>query len=84
MEEVKNRELFINAIMNSSLSFEEKKDFSELVARDLKGSEKGRIKTKTKQHSPKDAVSFLYKFSQDEFFKWFTHDPEQNQINYIS
>lgn len=83
MEEVKNRELFINAIMNSSLSFEEKKDFSELVARDLKGSEKGRIKTKTKQHSPKDAVSFLYKFSQDEYFKWFAHDPEQKPINYL-
>ena len=83
MEDIKNRELFINAIMNSSLSFEEKKDLSELIARDLKGSEKVRIKTKTKRHSPKDAVSFLYKFSKHEFFKWFAHDPEQNPINYL-
>jgi len=84
MDETKNRELFINAIMNSSLSFEEKKDFSELVARDLKGSERKQSKmaTKKKPHAPKDMVGFLYQFSKDEFFKWFTHDPEQTPIDY--
>jgi hypothetical protein len=85
MDDIKNRELFINAIMNSSLSSEEKKDFSELVARDLKGSEKklSKMATKIKPHSPKDMVGFLYQFSRDEFFKWFTHDPEQTHIDYV-
>lgn len=69
--------------MNSSLSLEEKRDFSELVARDLKGSTIIKTKTMRKPHSPKDSVCFLYKFSQDEFFKWFTHDPEQTPIDYI-
>ena len=83
MDDIKNRELFINAIMNSSLSVEEKRDLSELIARDLKGSEKKKSKSRTKLHSPKDAIGFLYMFSQDEFFKWFTHDPEQRTIDYI-
>ena len=86
MDEIKNRELFINAIVNSSLSFEEKKDLSELIARDLKGSDKKQSKTfsKFKRHSPKETISFLYQFSKDDtFFKWFTHDPEQNPIDYV-
>lgn len=86
MDKVKYRELFINAIMNSSLSVEVKKDFSELVARDLKGSEKklSNMATKIKHHSPKDMVEFLYQFSRDGFFKWFTHDPEQTSIDYVA
>ena len=85
MDEIKNRELFINAIVNSSLSFEEKKDLSELIARDLKGSEMTKSKSisKIKRHSPKDTISFLYQFSKDEFFKWFTHDPEQAPVDYV-
>ena len=72
--------------MNSSLSFEEKRDFSELVARDLKGSESklSKMATKKKPHSPKDMIGFLYQFSKDEFFKWFTHDPEQTPIDYVA
>ena len=85
MDDIKNRELFINAIMNSSLSLEEKKDLSELIARDLKGSERAKSKTigKSKRHSPKETISFLYQFSKSEFFKWFTHDPEQTSIDYV-
>jgi hypothetical protein len=35
-------------------------------------------------HSPKKMVSFLYNFSKDERFKWFTHDAEglSEKINY--
>lgn len=33
-------------------------------------------KAKGKKHSPKTMVNFLYKFSIDEKFKWFTHNPE--------
>ena len=31
---------------------------------------------KTKKHSPKTMVKFLYRFTIDEKFKWFTHNPE--------
>lgn len=34
------------------------------------------IKTRAKSHSPKNMVKFLYGFSIDEKFKWFTHNPE--------
>lgn len=33
-------------------------------------------KENKKKHSPKKMVVFLQKFSKDEQFKWFTHDPE--------
>lgn len=28
-------------------------------------------------HNPKNTVSFLYQFSKNDDFKWYTHDPEQ-------
>lgn len=34
------------------------------------------IAVKFKKHSPKTMVKFLYSFSIDEKFKWFTHTPE--------
>ena len=34
------------------------------------------IAVKSKKHSPKTMVKFLYSFSIDEKFKWFTHNPE--------
>ena len=34
------------------------------------------INKSIKRHSPKNMVKFLYHFSIDEQFKWFTHNPE--------
>jgi hypothetical protein len=34
------------------------------------------VKNMVKSHSPKTMVKFLYSFSLDDKFKWFTHDPE--------
>ena len=34
------------------------------------------VKNMVKSHSPKTMVKFLYSFSIDEKFKWFTHNPE--------
>lgn len=41
-------------------------------------------KTNTTYHSPIQMVRFLNKFSKDDKFKWFTHDPEsiQQEFNY--
>jgi len=33
-------------------------------------------KENSKKHSPKTMVKFLYRFSIDEKFKWFTHSPD--------
>lgn len=82
MAKEEERRKFVNIIMNAELTSEEKEVFSALVARDLKGSS-GTFSS-SRKHSPKDTVSFLYQFSKDELLKWFTHDPEGNQINYIS
>lgn len=35
-----------------------------------------RVKERVKKHSPKAMVKFLYHFTIDEKFKWFTHNPE--------
>jgi len=40
----------------------------------------------SKIHSPKGMVKFLYQFSSDEQYKWFTHKPDLkvDEINYLS
>ena len=39
-----------------------------------------------KFHKPKDMIKFLYQFSSEEEFKWFTHEPDLkiNEINFLS
>jgi len=46
----------------------------------------GQPEEKVKTHSPKEMVKFLYQFSSDEQYKWFTHKPELKveEINYLS
>lgn len=43
-----------------------------------------KMRISERYHSPKEMVSFLYSFSKDEKFKWFTHDAEglSEKINY--
>jgi hypothetical protein len=41
-----------------------------------KSNPSDKTKIKTKRHSPKTMVKFLYSFSIDEKYKWFTHSPE--------
>ncbi|MCH8535885.1 MAG: hypothetical protein LAT51_12500 [Flavobacteriaceae bacterium] len=38
-----------------------------------------------RKHLPKEMVKFLYKFSSEDRFKWFTHEPDLKieQINYL-
>ena len=35
-----------------------------------------------KKHRPKEMVKFLYNFSQNDSFKWFTHKPDSTNIDY--
>jgi len=52
----------------SDLSISET-DISTIIKPQLENDNK-------KKHSPKTMVKFLYSFSIDEKFKWFTHNPE--------
>jgi hypothetical protein len=69
----------IKEIDNKNESIVQEKKQTTLVINDDKG-----IKTSTipnpqktiKNHSPKTMVKFLYSFSIDERFKWFTHSPD--------
>lgn len=44
------------------------------------------LKKSIKNHSPKEMINFLFKFSNDENFKWFTHPADDNskKIDYRS
>lgn len=39
-----------------------------------------------RKHLPKEMVKFLYKFSSDDKYKWFTHEPDLKieEINYLN
>lgn len=52
-------------------------EYMESYDREEEKSKHQKIKKdKSYSHNPKNMVDFLYKFSVDEGFKWFTHDPD--------
>lgn len=66
--------------------FDSIKEIEDLKSRVsvLEGKKPPKDLTSEIYHSPKKMVSYLYSFSKDEKFKWFTHDAEglSERINY--
>ncbi|MCG8807432.1 hypothetical protein G1K57_04530 [Tenacibaculum finnmarkense] len=53
----------------------------EVVFNKKKKYTKKNVLSKSKKHSPKEMVKFLYMFSLDDKFKWFTHKADFNTDN---
>jgi len=66
------------------------KNKMELIERNVNkennNNKQNLTKKRTKTHNPKEMLKFLFQFSSQEGYKWFTHKPDLriDEINYLS
>ena len=85
-EVIKNHDQKDNSIFKELRIIKEKIELLQKNISVKNISKQNSVVNRTKVHSPKDMISFLYKFSSDDQYKWFTHEPDLKiqKINYLS
>ena len=76
----KDRERIVELLLKErDKGFVTKEQVEQMIL-ELKGNVGGTIKNVSKSfHDPKRMISFLYQFSKNDSYKWFTHAPDANQ-----